>query len=191
VYPVTRNIKTLFDNLLGEGKWFIKTVGLQLVGETFAVGLIRNIAETAADPVLRTISKRILTDESRHMAFSVLSLPDMIASLSGDDMHELEEFTGEALRLVLRGQFPREAFERVGLTEQDIKEIERIRVETAKSTDAILFRQTFRREMYTQVVSNMKKVGLMTGAIAENLRKLGIDPSVDGRAYSLEEQLSA
>lgn len=188
IYPMNHNVKHLFDYLLGQGKWFIKTAGLQLVAETFAVGLFRMLAETSQDPLLQTISKRILTDESRHMGFSVLGLPDMIASLNPSEMRELEDFTAEACRLVLRGQFPREAFERVGLSEHDIKEIERIRVETAKSNDYNYFRQVFRREMYTQVVSNMKKVGLMTARTAENLRKLGIDPSVDGRAYSLESQ---
>jgi hypothetical protein len=191
IYPATKNLKLLFDYILGEGKWFLKTVGLQLIGETFAVGLFRMIAETAADPTLRTISKKILTDESRHMGFSVLGLPDMIASLSPSDMRELEDFTAEACRLVLRGQFPREAFERVGVTEADIKEIERVRQENAKSNDYVLFRQLFRREMYTQIVANMKKVGLMTERTAENLRKLGIDPTVDGRAYSLESQVGA
>ncbi|HJU27639.1 MAG TPA: ferritin-like domain-containing protein [Candidatus Binataceae bacterium] len=187
VYPMTKNVKHLFDYLLGEGKWFIKTAGLQLVAETFAVGLFRMLAETSQDDLLRTISKRILSDESRHMGFSVLGLPDMIASLSPSDMRELEDFTAEACRLVLRGQFPREAFERVGLTERDIKEIERVRVENAKSNDYTYFRQVFRREMYTQVVSNLKKVGLLTERTADNLRKLGIDPTVDGRAYSLEQ----
>ena len=188
VYPMTNNVKHLFDYLLGQGKWFIKTAGLQLVAETFAVGLFRMLAETSQDPLLQVISKRILSDESRHMGFSVLGLPDMIASLNPSEMRELEDFTAEACRLVLRGQFPREAFERVGLSERDIKEIERIRVETAKSNDYSYFRQVFRREMYTQVVSNMKKVGLLTERTAENLRKLGIDPTVDGRAYSLEQQ---
>jgi len=45
--------------------------------------------------------------------------------------------------------------------------------------------------MYTQVVSNMKKVGLMTSRTAENLRKLGIDPTIDGRAATLESQPGA
>jgi hypothetical protein len=188
IYPMTNNVKHLFDYLLGQGKWFIKTAGLQLVAETFAVGLFRMLAETSQDPLLQVISKRILSDESRHMGFSVLGLPDMIASLNPSEMRELEDFTAEACRLVLRGQFPREAFEKVGLSERDIKEIERIRVETAKSNDYSYFRQVFRREMYTQVVSNMKKVGLLTERTAENLRKLGIDPTVDGRAYSLEQQ---
>src|ERR1700678_3758329 len=85
IYPMSANIKTLFDYLLGQGKWFIKTVGLQLVAETFAVGLFRMLAETSQDPLLKSISKRILLDESRHMGFSVLGLPGIIESLSPAD----------------------------------------------------------------------------------------------------------
>src|SRR5579863_7579522 len=190
VYPFVKNTKQLFDYLLGQGKWFIKTAGLQLVGEPFAVGRFRMLAESAQDPLLQTICKKILLDESRHMGFSVLGLPDMIASLSPDEMRELEDFTAEACRLVLRGQFPHEAFERVGLSESEISSVQRARVESAKSNDYIYFRQIFRREMYTQVVANFKKVGLMTERTAENLGKLGIDPTVDGRAYSLEQQVN-
>ncbi len=191
IYPMSSNIKLLFDYLLGQGKWFIKTAGLQLIAETMAVGIFRMIGETAPDPVLRSIAKRILSDESRHMGFSVLGLPEMLQSLSSSDMHELEDFTAEACRLVMRGQFPKEAFETVGFSASEIEEVKKVRVEAARSNDLELFRQTFRREMYTQLVSNIKKVGLMTPRTAENLRKLGIDPSLDGRAYSLEDQLRA
>ena len=48
-----RTSRQLFDYLLGQGKWFIKTVGLQLVAETFAVGLFRMLAETSQDPLLQ------------------------------------------------------------------------------------------------------------------------------------------
>ncbi|HVN90824.1 MAG TPA: ferritin-like domain-containing protein [Candidatus Binataceae bacterium] len=191
IYPMSSNIKLLFDYLLGQGKWFIKTAGLQLIAETMAVGVFRMIGETSPDPVLRSISKRILTDESRHMGFSVLGLPEMLQSLSPSDLHELEDFTAEACRLVMRGQFAKEAFETLGFSQSEIEEVKKARVEAARSNDFELFRQTFRREMYTQLVSNIKKVGLMTDRTAENLRKLGIDPSLDGRAYSLEEQLRA
>jgi P-aminobenzoate N-oxygenase AurF len=191
IYPMSKNIKHLFDYLLGQGKWFIKTAGLQLVAETFAVGLFRMLAETSQDPLLKTISKRILLDESRHMGFSVIGLPEMIASLSPSDFAELEDFTAEACRLVLRGQFPRPAFEKVGFSEKEIDEIQRYRVENAKSNDYIYFRQVFRREMYTQVVSNMKKVGLMSDRTKANLMKLGIDPNIDGRNATLEQQPGA
>jgi hypothetical protein len=187
IYPMSPNIKVLFDYLLGQGKWFIKTAGLQLIAETFAVGLFRMLAETSQDPLLKSMSRKILLDESRHMGFSVIGLPDMIASLTPSEFAELEDFAAEACRLVLRGQFPREAFEKVGFNASEIDEIKRLRVENAKSNDYVLFRQIFRREMYTQVVSNMKKVGLMSERTKENLRKLGIDPNIDGRAATLEQ----
>ena len=45
------------------------------------------------------------------MGFSVLSLPEEIASLSPSDLREVEDFTRDAIHLVLGGQFPNEAYE--------------------------------------------------------------------------------
>jgi hypothetical protein len=186
IYPIADNLRLLFDQLLGEGKWFIKTVGLQLIAETFAVGMFRMLAETAQDPLLRSICQRIIADESRHMGFSVLGLPDVIRGIGGADLRELEDFTVEACRLVMRGMFPREAFETTGFSAERIAEVKRIRAQAARANDYVFYRAVFKREMYTQVTGNLKKVGLMTPRIADQLRKLGVDPEVDGRARSLE-----
>jgi len=179
IYPVTPNLKTLFDYILGQGKWFIKTVGLQLVAETFAVALFRLLGETAKDPILSQICKRILSDESRHMGFSVLSLPDEIRSLSPGDLREVEEFTREAIHLVLGGQFPQEAYETVGLNNAEIARVKKVRKEAALGgTDQTLFRKLFKREMHTTIVSNMKKVGLLNERTSGFLRDIGIDPTL-------------
>lgn len=178
IYPMTPNLKALFDYLLGSGKWFVKTVGLQLIAETFAVSLFRLLGETAKDPLLQEICRRILADESRHMGFSILSLPDEIRSLGAADLRELEDFTREALRLVLTGQFPREAYETVGFSAGEIEGIKRVRTETAKSSEYAHFRKLFKREMHTQVVTNMGKVGLLSARTAGLLRELGVDPGL-------------
>jgi P-aminobenzoate N-oxygenase AurF len=179
IYPVTPNLKTLFDYILGQGKWFIKTVGLQLVAETFAVALFRLLGETAKDPTLSQICKRILSDESRHMGFSVLSLPDEIRSLSPSDLREVEEFTREAIHLVLGGQFPKEAYETVGLNSAEIERVKKVRKQAAlDGTDQTLFRKLFKREMHTTIVSNMKKVGLLNERTSGFLRDIGIDPTL-------------
>jgi hypothetical protein len=186
IYPIADNLRMLFDQLLGEGKWFIKTVGLQLIAETFAVGMFRMLAETAQDPLLRSICQRIVADESRHMGFSVLGLPDVIRGLDAAELRELEQFTIEACRLVMRGMFARDAFEAVGFSAERIAEVKRIRAQAARANDYVYFRATFKREMYTQVMGNLKKVGLMTPWIAEQLRGLGFDPEVHGRSHMLE-----
>jgi len=178
IYPLTPNVKSLFDYILGSGKWFIKTVGLQLIAETFAVALFRMQAETAQDPLLKEICRRILIDESRHMGFSVLSLPDEIAGLSAAELHELEDFTHEALVLVLTGQFPREAYEAVGMDAREIDGVRRVRKEIASSAEYALFRKLFKREMHTTIVGNLRKVGLLNPRISGFLRELGIDPAL-------------
>jgi P-aminobenzoate N-oxygenase AurF len=182
VYPLTANVKTLFDSILGNGKWFVKTVGLQLLAETFAVALFRMLAETAKDPLLREICKRILLDESRHMGFSILSLPDEIGSLAPGERRELEDFTREALRLVLTGQFPREAYEAVGMSAAEIEEVRRARKQSAAGGDFAYFRKLFKREMHATVVGNLSKVGLMSERMAGYLRDIGIDPNLSTSA---------
>jgi rubrerythrin len=183
VYPMTANLKTLFDQLIGSGKWYIKTIGLQLIAETLAVSLFRMLAESSEDPLLREICKRILSDEARHMGFGVLSLPEQIGKFSEAERNEVEDFSKEALRLVLTGQFPREVYEAAGFNKAEIDGIQRYRVKAAKGTDQALFRQLFRRDMHQQVVANMAKVGLLSERIKSHLSELGFDPNADGRNY--------
>jgi rubrerythrin len=170
VYPMTTNLKSLFDQLIGSGKWYIKTIGLQLVAETLAVSLFRMLAETAQDPLLSVICRKILSDESRHMGFSVLSLPEQIEQLSETERHEVEDFTKEALR--------------VGFNKAEIDGIQRYRLDAAKGTEQAMFRQLFRRDMHQQVVANMDKVGLLNARIKSHLSDLGFDPNADGRTYN-------
>jgi hypothetical protein len=184
VYPMTTNLKSLFDQLIGSGKWYIKTIGLQLVAETLAVSLFRMLAESAQDPLLSVICRKILSDESRHMGFSVISLPEQIEQLSETERHEVEDFTKEALRLVMSGQFPRAAYEAVGFNKAEIDGIQRYRLEAAKGTEQAMFRQLFRRDMHQQVVANMDKVGLLNDRIKSHLSDLGFDPNADGRSYN-------
>jgi P-aminobenzoate N-oxygenase AurF len=182
IYPMTGNIKQLFDYILGNGKWFIKTVGLQLLAETFAVALFRMLTETAKDPLLKEICRRILIDESRHMGFSVLSLPDEIRGLNSGDLHELEDFTREALILVMTGQFPEEAYQAVGMSGAEIDTIRHARKAIAKGSEYAYFRKLFRREMHQTVVSNMRRVGLLNERTGAFMREMGIDTSLAAAA---------
>src|SRR5919106_6442888 len=77
-YPMPKNEVALFEAILGESRWYLKTIALQLVAETFAVALFKMMAESARDPVLGDVCRRILQDESRHMGFGMLSLPDVV-----------------------------------------------------------------------------------------------------------------
>src|SRR3989442_15584647 len=89
-YPMPQNERELFDTILSDSRWYVKTIALQLVAETFAVSLFRMLAETSKDELLREICRLILRDESRHMGFGMLSLPSTIAQLSESERREGE-----------------------------------------------------------------------------------------------------
>jgi hypothetical protein len=116
------------------------------------------------------------------MGFSVLSLPDEIRGLSAGDLHELEDFTREALILIMKGQFPVEAYEAVGMSTAEIEEIRHARKQIALGSEYALFRKLFRREMHQTVVTNMQKVGLLNERTSSFMREMGIDTNLAAAA---------
>src|SRR5260370_1622748 len=125
-YPLAGNVKEIFDTLLGTSAWYLKTIGLQLVAETFAVSLFRMLAESSKDAILCQICRRILQDEARHMGFGMLSLPAVVAEASASERREMEDFAVWALNRTLRGIFPLAAYEEMGFNQHEIDPIRRV-----------------------------------------------------------------
>jgi rubrerythrin len=173
-YPLAGNVREIFDTLLGTGAWYLKTIGLQLVAETFAVSLFRMLAESSKDPVLRQVCKRIVQDEARHMGFGMLSLPAVVAEASAAERRDMEDFAIWALHRTLRGIFPLAAYEETGFSRGDIDEIRQLRRERAAGGDETAFRKYFRRDLHGGLVRNLRKVGVLTPRIEPDLAALGI-----------------
>jgi hypothetical protein len=172
-YPLAGNVRELFDTLLGDSRWTIKTIGLQLVAETFAVALFKMLGETAKDPLFKEICRYILQDESRHMGFGMLSLPGVIGALSEKERIELEDFTHWALVRTLTGLFPTEVYRDMGFSGAEIQDIQTLRRGRAIGNDNTVFRTTFKRDLHTTLLQNLSRVGLLTDRIAPKLESLG------------------
>lgn len=166
--------RELFDFILADPRWYIKTIGLQLIGETFAVALFKMLADTAKDQLLREGCKLILKDEARHMGFGMLSLPEQVAQMSAQEVAELEEFTVYFLRNTLTGGFPKEAYLDMGFNKIEIQEIRDLRKQKAQGNDFTMFRQLFKRDMHHTLVNNLYRCGIlsenMKGRLEEDLR---------------------
>jgi len=174
LYPMPEFEKELFDTLLSDKRWTVKTIGLQLVAETFAVSLFKMMSESARDPVLGTVCKRILQDESRHMGFGMLSLPKVVSEASEAERRELEDYTCFALEKTLLGFFPLEAYQDAGFSPAQIDEAKRYRRETAASNDYAPFRKYFKRDLHGSMVANLARLGLLTDRVRPRLEKLGV-----------------
>src|SRR6266571_2597638 len=168
-YPLAGNVREVFDTLLGTSAWYLKTIGLQLVAETFAVSLFRMLAESSKDEILRQVCRRILQDEARHMGFGMLSLPAVVAEASAAERREMEDFAVWALNRTLRGIFPLAAYEEMGFGKADIETIRQYRRDRAAGGEETAFRKFFRRDLHQGLVRNLRKVGVLTPRIAPDL----------------------
>jgi hypothetical protein len=173
-YPMPANEQGLFESILTERRWYLKTIALQLVAETFAVALFKMMGESARDPVLGDVCRRILQDESRHMGFGMLALPEVVHEASPQERRELEDYTCFALEQTLTGFFPLEAYQDMGLGPAEIAEVQRYRRETAARNDYAPFRKYFRRDMHSSMVANLARIGLLTERVRPRLARLGI-----------------
>src|SRR5258707_3963911 len=174
IYPLGGTVKEIFDTLLGTSSWYLKTIGLQLVAETFAVSLFRMLAESSKDAILCQICRRILQDEARHMGFGMLSLPAVVAEASAAERREMEDFAVWALNRTLRGIFPLAAYEEMGFGKADIETIRQYRRDRAAGGEETPFLQFFRPDPHAGLVRNLRKVGVLTPRIAPGLESLGI-----------------
>jgi hypothetical protein len=174
IYPLAGNVKEIFDTLLGTSAWYLKTIGLQLVAETFAVSLFRMLGESSKDEVLCQVCRRILQDEARHMGFGMLSLPAVVAESTAAERREMEDFAVWALNRTLRGIFPLGAYQDMGFTPAELEEIKQFRRERAAGGEETAFRKFFRRDLHQGLVRNLSKVGILTPRIAPDLQGLGI-----------------
>jgi ferritin-like protein len=174
-YPMPENERLIFDSILTDRRWYIKTIALQLVAETFAVAMFKMMGEAAVDPVLRDICRRILQDESRHMGFGMLALPAIVREASAAERREMEDYTCMALEKVLTGFFPLEAYRDAGFSRAQIDEVRSYRREVAARNDYAVYRKYFRRDMHASMVSNLARIGLLTDRVRPRLAALGIE----------------
>jgi hypothetical protein len=173
-YPLTSSLKNLFDRILEMPQWYLKTVGTQLVAETLAVSLFRMLEQHSPDPLISSICKRILADESRHMGFGMLSLPEQMQELSEKERDEVEDFACEAAAGLLGGQFPREAYEAVGFSKAEIDDIKQMRYAIAQKNEYVFFRKYFKKDFHASLWNNLARCGLMSNRAMEKLGAMGI-----------------
>jgi hypothetical protein len=106
------------------------------------------------EPLLKQLLRYVMSDESRHVAFGVLSLQEYYAQLSAGEIRERQEFAFEAA-VRMRDRFlQQEVWDRMGANP---KEIVPLLMQVPE-------RQTFQTLLFSKIVPNCKKLGLLDAA---------------------------
>ena len=105
-----------------------------------------------------------MRDESRHVAFGVLSLNDHFGSLTSAERREREEFLYEGCRLMRDRLLMEDVWEVMGWPVEEVREI------VLHSPQM----QEFRKMLFSKIVPNVKRLGLLSPYVRERFAELGI-----------------
>jgi hypothetical protein len=163
-YPVTTPLKTLLDQILEDARWDFKYLGMQIIVEGIALGAFGLIHKTTEEPLIKKITEMVMRDESRHVAFGVLALRDTFQNLPQAERRDREDFIVESARLMRERFLAQEVWRELGLPEARCNEL-------AKESPMM---QMFQGLMFSKIVPNVKKLGLLTPRVRKGFEELHI-----------------
>ena len=163
-YPVAPYLKSLLDDVIGHRHIDMTYLGMQILVEGVALAAFSLGGALFANPLIKNITELVRRDEARHVAFGVLSLSDFYTDMDAADLAEREEFLIEACALMRDRFVATDVWDRLGL------DVAACRDEMLSSGDM----QAFRSLMFSKVVPNLRKLGLLTPRVRDEFEKLGI-----------------
>jgi hypothetical protein len=163
-YEVNVELKTLLDQILTDSRWDMKFLGMQIIVEGLALAAFGTMRDTASNDLLRELTAAVMEDESRHVAFGVLSLREHCLDLPQKDKDEREDFVYEACVLMRDRIQSREVWERCGLDPDEC---------VALAEQSGIAAQ-FRHKLFSKIVPNVKSLGLLSDRQRERFHALDI-----------------
>ncbi len=101
----------------------MKYLGMQILVEGLAMAAFGLMEKFANEPLLKQMTQYIMRDESRHVAFGVLSLETYYKDLNEREMREREEFCYEGCRLMRDRLYAEAVWHEMGLPIEETREI--------------------------------------------------------------------
>jgi hypothetical protein len=165
-YPVVPSLQSLLDDIITDSRWDITFLGMQIMVEGLALsafGMVRMMM--GGEPLIQDITTRIIADESRHVAFGVISLEDLYTKqMSGNELREREDFVIEASHLLRERLLMDPVFEQLGW---DVP----LWRDWAETTP---FMKGFRQMTFAKIVPNLKRLGLLTPRVRAAFEKMDL-----------------
>ena len=168
-HPINPHLGRLLDAILTDERWDITYLGMQIMVEGLALAAFGFIHAMAPEPLLTKLLRYVMSDEARHVAFGVLSLQELYASMTAAELRERQEFAYEAV-LRLRDRWVHtDVWEQMGV---DPRPIVRVMIDEQSDEERM-----FRTLLFSKIVPNCKKLGLLDagdGWLRDRFGELGI-----------------
>jgi hypothetical protein len=168
IYPISPTLKVLLDILLRSESAQKKTLGMQTLFEGMAVGIFDQIARVTTNPLLHDIIRRVQIDESRHAAFGVLSMRQVVRESEPEEIEEMEDFAFSILEALNANQqldMLRQFGPKYGLDPDTV-----VQMMLSLPEWPMINSQVY---MHT-VIPNLKRLGLITERTESEYRRVGV-----------------
>jgi len=163
-WPINPNLKSLLDSIILNGAWDFKYLGMQILVEGLAMAAFANLYQLAEEPLIRDVVHSVMRDESRHVAFGVLSLKGYYDDMPAAELRDREDFAIDACRLMRDRLIGEEVSQHMGFQADEVRDI--------LLQSPIL--QLFRQQLFSRVVPNLKRLGLLTPYVREAFEEMRI-----------------
>jgi hypothetical protein len=163
-FPISESLRKLLDVILTDARWDFKYLGMQILVEGLAMAAFGNLHQMADDPLLKELIHYVMRDESRHVAFGVLSLEGFYADMSASELRDREDFIIEASCL-MRDRL-------IGADIADVMGFDRGEVRQLILDSPVM--QAFRQQLFARVVPNVKRLGLLTPRVREAFAEMKV-----------------
>jgi hypothetical protein len=180
-WPINESLKELLDATIQDSRWDFKYLGMQIIIEGLAMAAFGNLYQVAQEPLLKELIKYVMKDESRHVAFGMLSLSDHYRDMPANELRDREDFVIYACELMRNRLVGDQIARAMGWNVDELREV----VLSSPLGNA------FRRMLFARVVPNLKRLGLITPRVREAFTRLGIiefedyDPTEQDRKLGL------
>ena len=163
-YPISAPLESLLSDIMGEKRWDITYLGMQIMVEGLALAAFGLGNIMFQDSIIKQITDYVMRDEARHVAFGVLSLQGLYHDMSSAELADREEFIMQASQLMHDRFLLEQVWERVGIDVEEGK--------AYANTNPLMI--AFRQMLFSKIVPNLRKLGLLTDRVREQFERLDI-----------------
>jgi hypothetical protein len=163
-WPINPNLKQLLDIIIRDSRWDLKYLGMQILVEGLAMAAFAQMYQMAVEPLVRDVVHYVMKDESRHVAFGVISLKGFYDHMGDTEKREREEFVLEVCELMRDRLVGEEISQHFGWPSQEVRQV---------VLDSPIMKM-FRQSLFARVVPNIKKLGLLSPRVRKGFEQLEI-----------------
>jgi hypothetical protein len=139
---------------------------MQIVIEGLALAAFGLIHQFSSEPLIKDITRLVMRDEARHVAFGALSLTGLYDEMTAGERREREDFVLEAAWLMRDRFLATEVWERLGIPESD-------GLRDAQDSPMLAL---FQRVIFAKITPNLSKIGLLSDRLRGQLISIGAMP---------------